>query len=143
MLYISKLIKVVSSMYMDYLIYWSCMGTVCNSSLTFIKHPLSLLYKGYISSDKLWMMNILCLKRLCLSLPGRNTHQIYTCQSHYISLTILLYIMQRQYPVILHRLIIITHIASRTFIHFFFCNLTISITLTNLIFIHTIRTFLK
>lgn len=34
MLYISKLIKVVSSMYMDYLIYLPYVGTVCNSSLT-------------------------------------------------------------------------------------------------------------
>lgn len=42
MLYINKLIKVVSSMYMDYLIYWSCVGTVCNSSLTNILHnPVS------------------------------------------------------------------------------------------------------
>ena len=37
MLYISKLIKVVSSMYMDYLIYLPYVGTVCNSSLTFLR----------------------------------------------------------------------------------------------------------
>ena len=54
MLYISKLIKVVSSMYMDYLIYLPYVGTVCNSSLT-VKVMGKTKGSNFFTVDTLWL----------------------------------------------------------------------------------------